>query len=89
MFLTHPLSINIITLVSRFIAPGYQYQVSLYEQNLEVKIIDDSIEYQIMYARKKAIEESDGDIEKYFIAFDYHCKDIAKRIYERTEGSNP
>ncbi|MDD3512356.1 MAG: hypothetical protein PHW97_10805 [Fermentimonas sp.] len=71
-------------MVSWFIAPGYQYQVSLYEQNREVKIIDDSIEYQIMYARKKAIEESDGDVDKYFTAFDYHCKYITKHIYERT-----
>ncbi|MFA5744382.1 MAG: hypothetical protein WC936_06230 [Candidatus Nanoarchaeia archaeon] len=46
--------------------------------------MDDSITAIIKYAHKRAMEESDGDIEKYFIAFDYHCKDIVKRIYERT-----
>ena len=53
------------------------------------KYTDASVAVVIEYAQKRAMEESDGDIKKYFIAFDYHCKDITKRIYERTEGSNP
>ena len=42
-----------------------------------------SIEAQLKYAHKKAMEESEGDIEKYFIAFDYHYKDLVKRIDEQ------
>ena len=53
---------------------------------------DASVAAVIEYAQKRAMEESEGDVDKYFAAFDYHCKDIAKRIYERTlesKGSNP
>jgi len=38
------------------------------------------VETIVEYAHKRAMEEYDGDIENYFIAFDYHCKDIVKRI---------
>jgi hypothetical protein len=38
------------------------------------------VETIVEYAHKKAKEESEGDVDKYFVAFDYHCKDIVKRI---------
>lgn len=36
------------------------------------------------YAHKKAKEESEGDVDKYFVAFDYHCKYILKLMAEQT-----
>ena len=45
--------------------------------------MDASVAAALKYAHKKAMEESNGDIEKYFIAFDHHCKDIKKRIDEQ------
>ena len=44
------------------------------------KYMEASVAAVIEYAHKRAMEECDGDIENYFIAFDYHCKDIVKRI---------
>lgn len=44
------------------------------------KYMDASVAAVLKYAHKRAMEEYDGDIENYFIAFDYHCKDIVKRI---------
>ena len=44
------------------------------------KYMEASVAAVIEYAHKRAMEEYDGDIENYFIAFDYHCKDIVKRI---------
>ena len=38
------------------------------------------VETIVEYAHKRAMEESEGDVDKYFVAFDYHCKDIVKRI---------
>ena len=67
----------------------YCHDCQRYPATDELAIMDASVAAVIEYAQKRAMEESDGDIEKYFIAFDYHCKDIAKHIYERTEGSNP
>jgi len=44
------------------------------------KYMDASVAAVIEYANKRAMEEYDGNIENYFIAFDYHGKDIVKRI---------
>lgn len=47
---------------------------------LSDKYMDASVAAVIEYAHKRAMEESEGDVDKYFVAFDYHCKDIVKRI---------
>ena len=44
------------------------------------KYMEASVAAVIEYANKRAMEEYDGNIENYFIAFDYHGKDIVKRI---------